>query len=37
MINESAALCSVLSFGDLSHAVVNVIALSVPFEIRCFG
>ena len=37
MINESATLCSVPSFGDLSHAVVNVIALSVPFEIRCFG
>ena len=37
MINESAALCSVLSFGDLSYAVVNVVALSMPFETSCFG
>ena len=37
MINDGAALCSVLSFGDLIYAVVNVVALSMPFEIRCFG
>ena len=37
MINEGAALCSVLSFGDLSYVVVNVVALSMPFETSCFG
>ena len=37
MIYESAALCSVLFFGDLSYAVVNVVALSMPFKTSCFG
>ena len=37
MINESAALCTVLFFGDLSYAVVDVVALSLPFETSCFG